>query len=466
MSESSIYFNEAEFRDRVFACWLGKNVGGTLGMPFEGKREVNDASYYTDVKPGEPAANDDLDLQLLWLKALQDHDGAVDARILGEYWLRHVPVDWNEYGICQANMRLGLHPPVCGEFRNEWKHSNGAWIRTEIWACLAPGCPAEAAKMAREDACVDHGAGEGTLAAIFVASIESAAFVEKNRDRLLEIGLAMIPEGCELARAVRVAISAWRAGKDWLAAREAVVAATEATGWFQAPRNVAFVVVGWLYGRDFGDCICKAVNCGDDTDCTGATLGSLLGILGGTAAIPVRWSEPIGREIKTVAIAGFDNVSNLDDLTDQTVEMAKRISALRGLRVGIGPGATDLSGVGSLADRSAAEALWRLSPYRVVWREGGVEIVLDYGGEPVVVPGARREIVLKVSGPGADDAVASVSGPRTGWTHDVREWGEEGEFRVEFEAGPQVPEHTVFEVAVRCGHHAIALPVVLFSSRS
>src|SRR5208283_4598668 len=83
-----VNLNEEEFRDRVFACWLGKNVGGTLGMPFEGLRQINDVDFYTDVKPGEPAANDDLDLQLLWLKALQDHGGVVDARILGEYWLK------------------------------------------------------------------------------------------------------------------------------------------------------------------------------------------------------------------------------------------------------------------------------------------------------------------------------------------------------------------------------------------
>ena len=59
-----VLLNEGEFRDRVFACWLGKNIGGTLGMPFEGQREPRSITFYTDLKPGEPAANDDLDLQL------------------------------------------------------------------------------------------------------------------------------------------------------------------------------------------------------------------------------------------------------------------------------------------------------------------------------------------------------------------------------------------------------------------
>lgn len=61
-------------------------------------------------------------------------------------------------------------------------------------------------------------------------------------------------------------------------------------GWFQSPRNVAFTIIGWLYGEsDFGKSICIAVNCGDDTDCTGATMGSLFGIISGTKAIPEKW---------------------------------------------------------------------------------------------------------------------------------------------------------------------------------
>ena len=35
-----------------------------------------------------------------------------------------------------------------------------------------------------------------------------------------------------------------------------VIRATEDTGWFQAPRNVAFTIIGWLYGdNDFGKSI-------------------------------------------------------------------------------------------------------------------------------------------------------------------------------------------------------------------
>ena len=43
-----------EYRRRVEGCWIGKNIGGTLGMPMEWNRATNDVSYYTHDK-GQPA---------------------------------------------------------------------------------------------------------------------------------------------------------------------------------------------------------------------------------------------------------------------------------------------------------------------------------------------------------------------------------------------------------------------------
>lgn len=397
-AEPIVKLNEADFRDRVRACWMGKNIGGTLGMPFEGNPDPRELTFYTELDKlkGAPAPNDDLDLQILWLKAMREHGGRVDARILGEYWMKHVPVNWNEYGECKRNMKLGLLPPLSGEFNNaKWKNSNGAWIRSEIWACLAPGCPALAAKMAREDGCVDHGAAEGTLAEIFTATLESAAFIEHDRDKLIAIALSMIPEGCGVAQGVRAAVAAKKAGKDWRAARLDVIAATEATGWFQAPRNVAYTMLGWLYGGDdFGKSLCIAVGCGDDTDCTGATLGSIFGILRGSKGIPEKWSKPIGSKIKTIAIAGFKAPPDIDALTSQTVEMTKKVLAQNGAPVALTAGPADLVRAGELklSDPEAVRPLWTLSPYEVVWTEREGTIILDYLKDPVIEPGQPHPI--------------------------------------------------------------------------
>ena len=71
-------------------------------------------------------------------------------------------------------------------------------------------------------------------------------------------------------------LDAFDAGEDWKTARNRVVADSADLGWFQAPANVAFTILGLLYGGgDFGRSVCLAVNCGDDTDCTGATCGAV-----------------------------------------------------------------------------------------------------------------------------------------------------------------------------------------------
>ena len=62
--------NKKTFYDKVLGCYIGKNIGGTLGAPDEWKRQINNYTFYTHDITGEPLPNDDLDLQFINLKAL------------------------------------------------------------------------------------------------------------------------------------------------------------------------------------------------------------------------------------------------------------------------------------------------------------------------------------------------------------------------------------------------------------
>ena len=64
--------NYETLRDKILGCWQGKNAGGTLGAPFEGKRGISDITWYQqkDIE-NNPPANDDLDLQIAWLHAVE-----------------------------------------------------------------------------------------------------------------------------------------------------------------------------------------------------------------------------------------------------------------------------------------------------------------------------------------------------------------------------------------------------------
>ena len=124
----------AKYRDKLYSCWVGKNIGGTMGTPYEGARQINDIQGFV-TKPGEVLPNDDLDLdlQLVWMLAMEQLGvSAANAATLGEYWLSFVTPHWNEYGIGKANMQRGLLAPLSGDYDNNWRNSNGAWIRTEI----------------------------------------------------------------------------------------------------------------------------------------------------------------------------------------------------------------------------------------------------------------------------------------------------------------------------------------------
>ena len=392
--------NDAEFRDKVYACWLGKNIGGTLGMPFEGKTDINNISFYTNIKKGEPAANDDLDLQILWLKAMEENNYNVDAYTLGEYWLKYVPVDWNEYGVGKVNMKLGIMPPLSGEYNNaKWKTSNGAWIRSEVWACLAPGNPMLAAQFAWKDACVDHGCSEGTLAEIFTATLESEAFIVKDKNKLIQFALSMIPPDCLVATAVRTAVDAKKSGLTWQQARESVITVTNDLGWFQAPRNIAFTMIGWLYGEDdFGKSISIAVNCGDDTDCTGATLGSIFGIVYGTSIIPEKWILPIGDGIKTVAITGFNAPATLQVLTDKTVDMQKKVAELYNSPLKVTQGKTTSPAKYELPviDKNELLKIWQRKPFLISRNTGELLFTCDFEGSPEILTGESKVLSFTV----------------------------------------------------------------------
>lgn len=322
----------SDYRASVYGCWIGKNIGGTLGGPYECLREELNVKGFT-TKPGEPLPNDDLDLQLAWLYNLERLGSqAIDAKALGEIWVNLITPYWNEYGIAKANMKRGLPPPLSGDYHNDWKNSNGAWIRTEIWACLAPACPDIAAKYALEDARVDHGAGEGTFAAIFVAAMQSAAFAVKDVRRCIEIALSTIPESSRVADSVREVFACYDKGMGFSETRKHILDRNSdiGDGWFEAPSNVAYAVIGLLFGEgDFKKSLLYAVNCGDDTDCTAATVGATLGILYGDDGIPEDWKAYIGDKIITISVkadgAGLKIPKTCSELSERIINEAPKL---------------------------------------------------------------------------------------------------------------------------------------------
>lgn len=320
-----------EYYNKVLGCYIGKNIGGTLGAPFECYRGEYDVDWFVqDIS--EPIPNDDVDLQLVWLRAAEKEGKDIDSHLLAEYWNTYISATLAEYGSGKNNFNQGIAPPLSGHLRNANRDSNGAWIRTEIWACLCAGNPALAVNYAYYDSSVDH-SGEGVYSAVFCAAIQSAAFFVSDIYRLIDIGLSYIPENCAVVKAVNCVIDCYKGGKTWKEARKALFKATPssfgmmcgywkgtpdvpasdrcpvqqpdseipvAVHGFDAPWSIGAIVLALLYGEgDFAKTVCLATNCGEDTDCTAGTAGAILGIIYGASGIPEKWKNACSNRIAT-----------------------------------------------------------------------------------------------------------------------------------------------------------------------
>ncbi len=422
------------YRDKVYGCYIGKNIGGTLGAPFECYRGVYDIDgFMQDVS--SPVPNDDVDLQLAWLSAVEHEGKNIDSHVLARYWENYVSSVISEYGTGANNYRMGVVPPLSGHLRNENRESNGAWIRTEIWACLCAGNPALAANYAYYDACVDH-SGEGIYAAVFTAAVQSAAFFESDTDKLINIGLSYLPEKCGVRHAVEVVRESYKNGDDFKTARKKLLIAEpssfgeiggewqgtslvpasgkcpvqkkdkdipRAVHGYDAPASIGIVLIGWLYGGgDFGRSVCIAVDCGEDTDCTAGTLGAILGITCGAANIPDKWKNGCSDKIAVCSLRP-DLLLNIPETVSALCErVIKQFPAVSSERAEFNENDFAVVAADSLAyDENAFypyqqenfKELLKESPHTARYHFSGLTVKVKYGDDFVAVEnGVKKRI--------------------------------------------------------------------------
>ena len=284
----------SEYISKLSACYLGKAIGGTLGMPFEGDTGINTIDYYTPV-PEEMCGNDDIDLQVVWIETITKKGFPINRKELSDAW-KHLNFGPDEYSVALHNIRNGIYAPLSGIFGNKFGDGMGAAIRSEFWAAITPSNPDLATKLAFEDACVDH-FGSGISGCQFLAAIESAAYTESNLNNLIEIGLSYTKHDIRFTSAIRDTIDWWNNTNDLFAVRKNILEKYHSDIWSDVTINTCFIVLALLAGNgDFGKSICYATNLGYDADCTAASVGALLGILN-PDSIDEKWIAPIGNSL-------------------------------------------------------------------------------------------------------------------------------------------------------------------------
>lgn len=268
------------YLDKVYGCWIGKCVAGTIGAPYEGAKELFDFKY--DPKLIEKMLpNDDLDLQVLWLAVLEEKGIAFTSDDLADAFLNRCKYAPGEYAFFKKNYARGIHPPLSGAYNNRYYiEGMGCPIRSEIWACIAPGNPQLAAELAAKDGVLDH-AGNSVYAEQFLAALEAAAFFESDIGKLVEIGLSVIPADSKVAGLIRDVRDWCQASQDWRYVRSRILRKYGHPDCTNSYQNMGITLLALFMGRDFLDTTMMALNCGFDTDCTCATAGSVLGIIQG-----------------------------------------------------------------------------------------------------------------------------------------------------------------------------------------
>jgi hypothetical protein len=90
--------------------------------------------------------------------------------------------------------------------------------------------------------------------------------------------------------------------------------------WVHAVNNAALVAAAIVHGGgDFTRSVTAAVVGGWDTDCNGATVGSVVGTM--RFDVPERWTAPLRNRVRS-SLRGFDN-ARIDDLARRTAALAR-----------------------------------------------------------------------------------------------------------------------------------------------
>lgn len=323
--------------DKILGGWRGKSIGGTLGLPTEGKRERLHLRFYDPVPTIAPP-NDDLELQLVWLDLMERHAGPLTAEAIGDAWKNQIHYVWDEYGRARWNLRRGIPAAQCGVFENPFMSCMGSAIRSEVWACVAPGNPQLAARFAILDSRIDHGP-EGVAGELFFTVLESLILAGSALRPAVNEAFQWVDRDTETHRALKFVFTLESTQVEAWAARDELLKAHDHLNFTHAPLNVALTLWALLYGReDFETTVLLAVNAGYDTDCTAATAGAVLGMLHGAANLPARWLAPVGDSVAVgPGIIGINAPADLTELTRRCIALQSRAQELNPIEETIAP---------------------------------------------------------------------------------------------------------------------------------
>lgn len=339
----------AEYRDKVYASWLGQCIGNMYGLAHEFKYNDEprtepitgwDESSLKRIREANGAfSDDDTDIEYVDLFCMEEHGVEPTYENLAAYWKRcinhHI---WVANRSARDLMDKGYLPPHTGRqgLNPDWFQIDPQLV-CEIWAVTAPGMLDYSAAKADWAAKVTND-DYGTHPTIWYNVMWSAAFFESDVNKLCQIGYKHLPEGSIFREAIDD-VRRWKAehGTDWVAVRKKIkekyhdrVGLPEGieTSRVGAILNGALGVLALLYGEgDFEKTMNYACMAGFDADNQCATLAGLIAIIHGSKSLPAKYTHVL--EGWELPLNDFYKNRTRDDLPDGKItDMAARTAEL------------------------------------------------------------------------------------------------------------------------------------------
>jgi len=354
-TEGSSQQSQEQLYDRIYGGWLGRTAGCVLGKPVElwphervrSYLELTGSYPLTNYIPamhpmptgfkfkdewkgatlgdidGAPR-DDDMDYPILNLGVLDRYGPDFTSEQVGEEWLRQMPYKlvYTAERVTYKNLINGMKPPLAGHYRNPYREWIGAQIRADLWGWVNPGRPIEAISMAYRDSRLSH-TKNGLYGAMWISAMLAIAFDERDTETVVRKALQYIPNTSRLHAAIEQVTAIYRKHQHWEDGLRAVQEKFGAYNTVHTINNAAVVAMALLYSEgNFETGVTTAVMAGWDTDCNGATVGSVLGIMNGAQSLPDKWIAPLKDRINTLVLA--ERPLLLSELAHRTLAYAGR----------------------------------------------------------------------------------------------------------------------------------------------
>ncbi|MBR6634128.1 MAG: ADP-ribosylglycohydrolase family protein, partial [Clostridia bacterium] len=277
---------------------------------------------YADTVDGMPV-DDDTNYVVMAQKLIEEFDRDFESEDVASMWLKSQSV--HSYFTAERTAYINfincIVPPSSAMYKNVAREWIGAQIRGDYFGYINPGKPEEAAEMAFRDARISH-TKNGIYGEMFASAMLALAAVTDNIEDIILGSLAQIPQTSRLYGAVTGIINGYKNGVTVDECYDFIHNAYDEHsdhGWCHVISNAMVVTAALLYGEgDFGKSICIAVGMAFDTDCNGATVGSILGMRNTIDGIDEYWKKPINGKIHT-SLFGSETV-DIEKAVDLTLE--------------------------------------------------------------------------------------------------------------------------------------------------